>query len=406
MEPLSYWQQTAASRTLAATLPPSSEIVVVGGGFLGIATAYWIARTGRPVVLLERESLVIGATGRNGGLVGWGTAESYSRAIARFGYETALHILTLTRENRLLLHQLITEEAIDCDYQEGYLRLLLTNAEKESCVENKRVLDREGISTILLDREQVQELIALELGPDIIGGLLVPETARVHSVRLVQGIAEAAQRYGLRIVQAEVHRLEEDGSGVRLKTNQGNIRADAVVLALNAWTSLLLPALKNIITPIRGQMLAYAGLPPLFNHGMGAAVTNMGEYWQQTSDGTVILGGCRSAAPEYDAGILSNEPTTEVQQALDQIFPLLFPQIADQLQVIQRWAGVMAFTPDLLPIVDRVANLPGSWFVGGFCGHGMPYGLRLGQLLAEAVTQGTHPSPLLPFQLTRPTLPN
>ena len=64
----------------------------------------------------------------------------------------------------------------------------------------------------------------------------------------------------------------------------------------------------------------------------------------------------------------------------------------------------MAFTPDLLPIVDRAPDLPHTWFVGGFCGHGMPFGLRFGQLLAEAVIQKTLPTALIPFRLTRPTL--
>ena len=64
----------------------------------------------------------------------------------------------------------------------------------------------------------------------------------------------------------------------------------------------------------------------------------------------------------------------------------------------------MAFTPDFLPIADRVPDLPHTWVVGGFSGHGMPFGLRFGQLLAEAVVNGVVSPLLKPFRFNRPTL--
>src|SRR5207302_213031 len=84
------------------------------------------------------------------------------------------------------------------------------------------------------------------------------------------------------------------------------------------------------------------------------------------------------------------------QVALEQVFPRLFPALRG-LQVAHRWAGMMAFTRDYLPIVDRVPDMPGVLVVGGFCGHGMPFPLRLGQLMAQALTGKGWPSELLPF---------
>ena len=69
-----------------------------------------------------------------------------------------------------------------------------------------------------------------------------------------------------------------------------------------------------------------------------------------------------------------------------------------------RWAGLMAFTADYLPVADRAPELPGVWVTGGFCGHGMPFGMRLGQLLAEAATTGVRPAELAPLRVDRPTL--
>ena len=96
-------------------------------------------------------------------------------------------------------------------------------------------------------------------------------------------------------------------------------------------------------------------------------------------------------------------PTLEVQTALEHILPRLFPAL-NGLRVEHRWAGLMAFTRDYLPIADHVPDIPHAWVVGGFSGHGMPFGLRLGQLLAETVTSGLPPVALKPFRLDRPTL--
>jgi glycine/D-amino acid oxidase-like deaminating enzyme len=138
---------------------------------------------------------------------------------------------------------------------------------------------------------------------------------------------------------------------------------------------------------------------------MGAAQTPTGEYWQQAPDGTIVLGGCRAVAPSQDVGIRDSRPTPEVQAALEQFLPSLFPALAG-LRVARRWAGLMAFTADYLPLADRAPDLPKTWVVGGFCGHGMPFGLQLGQLLAQAAIDDRAPVGLGPFRIDRPSLPS
>jgi glycine/D-amino acid oxidase-like deaminating enzyme len=181
------------------------------------------------------------------------------------------------------------------------------------------------------------------------------------------------------------------------------LSANAAVVAINAWIGTLIPALTRLITPMRGQVLAYAPIPPVFSTGFSVTITSTGEYWQQTVDGTIVLGGCRAVAPGYDVGVRESQPTPKVQSALEQIFPRLFPEL-NGLRVEQRWAGLMAFTPDYLPIADRVPGMANTWVVGGFSGHGMPFGLRVGQLLAAAVINEQPPVALSLFRMDRPTL--
>lgn len=400
-EPESYWLRTATPSSLSSDLPATVDVAVIGGGLMGTAVSYWLARSGVKTALLERTRLAYGATGRNGGFMVAGPAEAYARAIARLGYETARAVMAMTLDNRQLLRQVLAEEEIDCDYREpGSLSLALNEAQLAEIKQTVEALQADGFAATLLDREQVQEFIKTPLGPEIVGGKFAPEQGLVHSARLVQGLAVAAQRHGAQCCLATVVQLGPDSGCVRILTSQGALRAAAVVVAVNAWTSELLPELAGLITPVRGQVLAYAPMPPLFQTGMSASISTTGEYWQQAIDGTIVLGGCRDTAPACDVGVRESRPTSEVQAALEQIFPRLFPSLSC-LRVVQRWAGLMAFTPDYLPIVDRVPDNAGIWVVGGFSGHGMPFGLRLGQLIAAAITKVVVPEALKPYRLAR-----
>jgi gamma-glutamylputrescine oxidase len=403
--PISYWQATAPGTFAPNDLPANSGVVVIGGGLLGAATTYWLARAGADVTLIEAQTIAGGASGRNGGFVVAGTAAAYPDAIEKHGYAAARAVWTLTLESRTLLRQALDEEAIDCDYREpGLLHLALGSSQLDRLARVVAALRADQFDAELLDRAQTQELIGTPLGSEIAGGLFASENGLLHSARLVQGLARAAARHGARICEATpALELLADGGGVLIRTPRGDLRASAAVVAINAWSAQLVPALAGLITPVRGQVLSYAPSTPVFRCGMGAAVTPTGEYWQQAPDGAIILGGCRAAAPGGDVDVTKLEPTPEVQAAIEQVFPRLFPSLGE-LRVERRWAGLMAFTSDGMPIADRAPDLPGTWVVGGFCGHGMPFGMRLGQLLAEAATSDAKPEALAPFRLDRPTL--
>jgi gamma-glutamylputrescine oxidase len=404
--PESYWQATGSAYAhRSAQLPARTDVLVIGGGLLGAATAYWLARSGIATVLLEQGHLASGATGRNGGFMVAGTAERYPAAVARLGLTTARAVWQLTLDNRALLRQVLEEELIACDYREpGHLRLALGDAQLAELADDVAALRADGFVAELLEHRQLQALITTPLGPTISGGLFAPEDGLLHSAQLVYGLAAAAERHGAQIVTGTaLTGLAPDGDGLLARTTGGDLRAGAAVVAANAWIGQIIPVLAGRVKPVRGQALAFAPAPAIFAHGLGAALTPTGEYWQQTPAGTIVLGGCRAVAPDQDVGIHDSRPTPEVQAALEQVLPSLFPALAG-LRVVQRWAGPMAFTADYLPIADRAPEQPNTWVVGGFCGHGMPFGLRLGQLLAQAAVGGPPPAELTPFRLDRATL--
>jgi glycine/D-amino acid oxidase-like deaminating enzyme len=330
--------------------------------------------------------------------------EEYPAAIQRLGHTVARAVMSISYENQAVLRNVLAEEGIDCHYREpGSLGLALGEAQVPQMQASIAALQADGFSAQWLERDEVQAHIHTPLGAEIVGGKFLPGQALVHSARLIQGLVQAAQRHGAEVYQARALHLAQDGESVRVETDRGVLNANAVVLAVNAWTSELIPEVRELIIPVRGQILAYAPVAPVFSSAVFAALTETEEYWQQTLDGSLVLGGCRALAPGRDIGVWESTPTEEIQAALEQIFPRLFPQLAG-LRVAQRWAGLMDFTPDRIPIVDRVPGMEGAWFVGGLSGHGMPFGMRIGQMLAQMVSTGVAPDALWPFKLARKTL--
>lgn len=401
---ISYWQHTAATVPLSTDVPRSVDVAVIGGGLMGTATSYWLAREGVSVALLEREAIGWGATGRNGGFVVAGPAGGYTDAIARLGHETAYAVMKDTLANQQLVRQVLEEERIECNYRDpGSLRLALTDEQEEHLRAEVTACRTDGFPEDYLAREALQKLIKTGLSPEIRGARLKPEQGLVHSARFVRGLAQAAMGRGARLFQAEVYELVPDGASVRLQTSRGTIHAATVVVAANAWIGRLLPQLADLVIPEREQMLAYAPIAPVFSHALSADIL-AGEYFQQTPDGTILIGGCNTVAPGEDMGVWEMTTLPVVQNAIEAVLPRLFPSLSPLLQVVERWAGLLDCTTDRHPVVDRTPTMPQVLFVCGFSGHGMPFGLRFGQLLTEAVMSGTLPSALKPYRLERPTL--
>ncbi|NJM42309.1 MAG: FAD-binding oxidoreductase [Anaerolineae bacterium] len=409
-QPLSHWHTSFSTHAhTSRDLPKTADVVVIGGGIVGTCATYWLARNGASpktarVVQLEQNAFANGATGRNGGFVTLGTAESYSNSIKRNSKANTDAIWQLTVENRELMRQVLREEQLDCDYREpGALSLALSDEVFAEMARDTEARNANGFEGVMLDRHQLRTLVRTELGDPIRGAGFKPNTALLHSAKFVNALARAAQQHGAIACTAEALGFEVNGDSIQVQTSIGAIVTKGVVMGANAWTSRFLPELKDKVWPVRGQVLSYAPIPPVFAPGMGASVTPTGEYWQQTPTGEIVIGGCRAARPDGDVGLINNDTTDDVQTALERVLPTLFPKL-EGLKVSQRWSGPMAFTPDYVPIADCIPNLPNAWFAGGFCGHGMPFGMIFGKLLAQAAMNSTKPEALTPFAMNRATL--
>lgn len=365
------------------TLEPeiSCDVAIVGGGIIGCSTAYWL-RQREPalqVCVVEAGRLAQGASGRNAGFLLQGTSTDYLSDIQRYGPKTARRLGYFTKENRRLIGSVLRHRAFQLE-ESGSLTVAGSREEDARLQGSVSRMRADGFPVAYISPTEVnQRLMSQGFG----GGLFVSSGAMLQPVGLVRHIAE---RSGAQVL--EQHRVLElcpSRGRIVVETGRRRIIASQVVLALNAYLPLLLPELSRFVRPVRAQMLCTAPLAerwlkiPIYSHEGYF-------YLRQLRDGTLVLGGGRHLHRDEERGY-EDRTTAALQQDLEDYLHQHFPQTKD-LPVRHRWSGVMGFSPDQLPVWGPVPELTGSFWAAGFTGHGMGYGFRFGQLLAD-ITLGT-----------------
>ena len=335
----------------------SADVVIVGAGIAGIATAYHLTRAGVKPVVLEARTVAEAASGRNAGFLLAGVAENFVAAARRYGDDRALRIWRFTRHNQELVREIVERERIACDLAwNGSAQIAGDDEEWTEVRESAERLKKEAVRVHLVpeDRAAIYE-----------------EDGELHPVRYVRALAGAAVAAGARI-HAATRAIAVTKNEVR--TERGRVRAGSVVVCVNAYSKHLLPLR---VRPVRGQMLATA--PVARRVFERPAYANRGyRYWRQRADGCLLVGGWRDVAPDEEVG--EEERTTKrIQQQLE---GFLREHCADA-RVTHRWAGTMGFSHDALPYVGRLDS--GVLVNAGFTGHGMAFATATGELVADLI---------------------
>lgn len=359
-----HWLAGADRSALAAVagVPRTVDVAVVGGGMIGVACAYWLARVGCDVALLESRQVGYGASGRSGG----------------FMLGTPLQVDKL--------RELLQAERIDAEFETpGHLALASGAAVAGRFAAEIDSRPTSASHVEMLCRSDCEDLLGMAIAERYAGGRWQPGGATIDPARLVLGLAAAAVRRGAVVIEdCSVRALEPGRRGVRVLTDRGPVRADQVVVACGARSGALLPGGERLLRPLRGQVLATEPLPPRFGPGM--AVDYGSVYWRQTSTGAIVLGGCRGADPDREESF-DEAVNPVVQEALERFLPRAFPSFGP-VRVARRWAGVMDFTDDGRPVLGRWPRTSSVWVAAGFGGHGFPPASGVGRTLAEAIVIG------------------
>jgi len=374
----------------APTTPPLQgetrcEVVVIGAGLCGSSAALALARQGVDTVLLDADRVSGQASGRNAGFILQGTAERYDRAVAVMGHERARRIHAWSLDNHDRMAAFIQEQGLECGYRRGgSLQLAGSEREEQELVASAELLVADGFQAELLqgtDLPEVYRAAGFRLA------VVLPRDGEVHPARLVQGAAAAAVRAGARLFEhSPVIELDAASPGdVRLSTPGGTVRADLALVCVNARAGTLLPWFADKVDPVRGQMLATAPAPRIFERPIYA--DHGFDYWRQDERGCVVLGGWRNLDPDAEVG-LEDALHPQIQERMT-AFIRCFAALAD-VPVTHRWSGTMGFSRDGLPLVGAAPGTPGALAAVGFTGHGFGFGWLAGEALAAMATEGRH----------------
>jgi len=363
--PGSIWWRTPPPEFPSLTGETDAEIAIVGGGIAGVTLAYTLAERGATVALLESGRLVGSASGRNAGFLLAAPAEPYRELIALWGREGARAMVQIGRRSHQRVRELVETLGIACDYRmRGSLRLARSEEEAEDQRASLSDLHADGFKML---ETQITGLVPADAEQHFHGAFVTAEDGELDPVRFLHGLARHAVQRGARLYERSALVSAHWDAGLwTVRTDAGLVRSRIVVLATNAFTPQLVPALSPVIAPRRGQMLATAPLDvevaprPTYAH-WGY------QYWRQLPDRRLLIGGWRDVDLDNETGY-GDQPTDTIQQAIERGLAELVPGGAP---IEMRWAGTMAFARDGRPLVGWLDPEHHVAIAAGWTGHGM-----------------------------------
>jgi glycine/D-amino acid oxidase-like deaminating enzyme len=385
--------------TTTSALPTSGEVdlVVVGGGATGCATAYYASRAGARVLLLERWDLNTEASGRNAGsLHGQLQHEPFRERGAPWA-RNWLPALQFLQSSLRLWDGLSAELGVDLEVAKRGGILVADSPDQLPDIERKVVMENDaGVASRMIDREELRAL-APWVSERAIGGELCPIEGKANPLITGPAFARRAMAAGADIrTGVTVSGLEPDGNGYVVTTDRGRFRAPAVVVAAGD----AMPALGRMLglpMPVTSepiQVCATEPVQPMVKHLVYYAGGRL--TFKQAASGTLLIGGGWPARAAPDGSwVLDPE---SLRQNL-RVAISVAPAIAD-VAVIRTWVGIGNATPDLMPIIDAVPGLPGV-FVGIYPHMGFTASPMMGRTLARLVAGDDPELDLAPFRVDR-----
>ena len=360
----------------SGALPRSADVVIVGGGAVGLSAAYHLAAAGAGrVLLLEREAeLGAGSTGRCAG----GFRHQFS---SRVNVELSLASIPLIT-GFSATHGLPVDVV-----QDGYLFLLRDEAswsEYRASAEMQRGL---GVAVQLLDAIEAGELVPGLATDGVIGATFCAQDGIADPSGLTLGFATAARRAGAEIrTRVAVTRIEVDGdAAVGVETALGRVACGVVINAAGPWAGEL-AATAGVdlpLEPVPRVVLVsgpFPGVPARRTLVVDAASSF---YFHREGDGVLMGMGDPAQRPTFEMRVDDRFVAEELLPTAIRVLPAL-----EDAAIAHSWVGLYEMTPDRHPILGPVPGVAGLLLANGFSGHGFQHAPIAGKLLAEILVEG------------------
>ncbi len=369
-----WWQERPPVAAPPTTWLDHAEIIIVGCGFTGLSAAITLARAGKQVVILEKGLIGEGASTRNGGITSGNIRLSSQQLKRRFGSEKAQKFIDEAVLARADLERFIVGEKIECDFQPVGRVVGLTGRFSADRIkrDNEGFHARYGIDPVFIEKHEMDDYTESSIYN---GGILRPDIGGIHPAKLMHEMLRLALDAGGKVFsETPVLKIRRRQSDFVVLTDRGEINAQHVISATNAYTDKAQPWLRRRLVPVISEMMATEKIGRNRVQSLMPKLTMFGEskqlgyYYRPSPDGERILLGGRRAHDDRDRA------RRHLQRALANIFPTL-----DDVRVDAHWQGFVAFPFDQLP---KLVVRDGIIHPTGFCGSGTVWARWLGQKAA------------------------
>lgn len=350
-------------------LPSEASVVIIGGGVMGLSSAYHLARSGvERVVLLEKGGLGEGSTARAAGGVRAVFSDEINIALGRHSLET-FERFEDEFDQQIDLHQV------------GYLFLLDSEEHVEVFSKNAELQNAMGVDTRIISPEEAQELSPLIDPTGLRAALWSPRDGHCTPESVVQGYARAARKAGVTILTGTpATGLVMDGSAIRgVQTPGGTISASSVLCAAGAWSKEIgeWAGVRLPVEPLRRQILITEPVPYLDPRTPFTIDFSTSLYFHNEGPGLLIGMSESENSWSFDTS-RDTAWLPDLAEAMGRRVPA-----AVDVGIQSGWAGLYEMTPDHNALIGRSPEVPGFFYACGFSGHGFLMGPAVGEVMRD-----------------------
>ncbi len=369
-----------------------TDVVVVGGGVIGLCAALEMVRDGRQVLVVERREIGAGASGNNAG----------SCAIQN----KLLPLVSPAREAVQMwqgFHDEFAREGLNVDYtRSGGFRIAETPDQVEDLKQVMAAQRALGTPVDFLTGDEARTM-APYLGPSILAATWCPEDGFCDVLHSLRALTTALRRRGgVTWTRTEVTAVEKDGAGLRVETTRGPVRAGRALICTGIWARDM-AGMLHAPMPLHVRiniLTATLRVAPVMHHIVTHASHKL--TVKQLKLGTVLIGGGWQGRGDYRTYKVWPEPTN---LALNwRMAARAVPALA-HLEILRSWAGIEGRSVDDMPLIGPVPGLPGA-YIGVTCPGGWTIGPFIARCLADMVRTNVFPKALERFNPARYTEAN
>jgi sarcosine oxidase subunit beta len=371
----------------------AADCIIVGGGLMGAATAFFLRQRGLSVILLER-----GLVGQQASGVNFGNVRRQGRFLPQ---------LPLANRSRLIWGRLPELLGEDVEFlPTGHIRVCYRPEQIEAIETYARDARPYGLDLELISGNALRDRFPF-FGQEVIAGSFSPNDGHANPRIAAPAFARAAQRHGAVVEEnTKVVSIGKNGQDFLVETAKGErFRAPNLQISAGAWGAGFAARFDGIVPlAVKGPQMGVTEPVPYFMPpviGVSTRLKHEVVYLRQVTRGNIVFGGGAQGPADPETIRAYVDPANTLRQFTQ--LRRLVPALA-ALRIIRVWSGIEGYMEDDVPIMGPSAKVPGLFYAFGFCGHGFQLGPGVGDVMAELIQTGTTTTPIDPFHIRRFTV--